>query len=312
MILKIILLLVVLALLGFSIYLLYTEVPIIHQANIFDSKSLPEKIPEELLNVRTLQFYSNMRFNHLPITYFMALECNQERLSNMKLAISMLEEKTLISFQQINSEQDADVKVGCDERSYKEEGMFIAGHGGPSVIINATPWSVIKKGVITLFTESCNANIELHELLHALGFDHSPNPQNIMYNISSCDQKLRDDIIQELNRLYKQEPLADLYLKNISAVKQGRYLKNIRFGVFNRGLLDADNVEVNLYADDELVKTFDIDEGIEIGAGRNIIVDNLRLPKLSVEQIKLVADPKNYIKEINEDDNTAILKQVVE
>ncbi|MBI2449379.1 matrixin family metalloprotease [Candidatus Pacearchaeota archaeon] len=310
MIFKIILLLITLTILSFLIYLLYTEIPSIHEADIL-SGFIQEEIPEELLNVQTLQFYQNMRFNHIPITYFMAPECSQQRLSNMNLATSMLEEKTSILFRQINSESNADVKVGCDERRYKEEGVFIAGHGGPSLIINATPWSVIKKGVIILFTESCDEipNIELHEMLHVLGFDHSPNPKNIMYNISSCDQKITNDIIDELNRLYSQEPLADLHLKNVSAVKQGRYL-NIRFGIFNRGLLEADNVEVSLYADGVLFKTYDIEEGIDIGAGRYLNVDNLRLPKLSIEEIKLVADPKNYINEINEDDNTVILRQV--
>ncbi len=311
MILKIISLIIVLALLGYSIYLLYAEIPIVHQASILNG-IIRDDIPEELKNVPTSQFYPNMRFNHLPITYYMAPECNQERLENMKLATAMLEEKTPLTFRQISSEDAADVKVGCDEKRYKEEGMFIAGHGGPSIIINATPWSVIKKGIIILFTESCDANIELHEMLHVLGFDHSPNLQSIMYNISSCNQKLTDDIVQELNRLYSQEPLPDLYFKNISAVKQGRYL-NIRFGIFNRGLLDADNVEVAVYADDELVKTFqadkEIDKEIDIGAGRYISIDNLRLPSLSIKEIKLVADPQNYIKEINEKDNIVILRQ---
>lgn len=310
MIFKIILLLVVLTALGYSIYLLYEEIPNIHEVNILKGY-IQEDTPEELLNTKTLQFYPNMRFNHLPITYYMEPECSKEREQNMELATSMLEQKTPLSFIQVSS-TNADVKVECDEKRYKEEGeegLFIAGHGGPSVIINATPWSVIKKGVITLFTESCNANIELHEMLHVLGFDHSPNPQSIMYNISSCDQKLTNDIIQELNQLYSQEPLPDIYLKNISAVKQGRYL-NIKFGVFNHGLIDADNVEVTIYADGELVKTFPIDKGIEIGAGRYLSIENLRLPKLEVSEIKLVADPKNYIKEINENDNTAILKSV--
>ena len=204
-----------------------------------------------------MQFYPNMRFSQLPISYGFDSECSQKRRENIRKATDLLTAKTPLVFEL--AEEDPDIFIACSEQYREEEGLFIAGHGGPKVIINSTMYSVIEKGTIKLFSESCGYNVELHEILHVLGFDHSPNPQSIMYNVSSCDQQLTDDILEELNRLYSLPSLPDLYFQNVSSFKKGRYL-NIYFAVLNQGLVDASNIHVILYADKVKVDEFNIDE----------------------------------------------------
>ena len=300
MILKIILFLVAIAALFLSMYTLYQNLPL-----SFNDRS------EQFVNVNytpsrvrysyteRMQFYPNMRFSKLPITYGFDPECSQKRKDNMRKATTFLEERTPLQFEAVASE--ADIFIECSERYREEEGLFIAGHGGPKVIINSSLYSVILKGTIKLFSESCDYNVELHELLHVLGFDHSTNPGSIMYNISSCDQKLTEDILEELNRLYTSPPLPDLYFQNVSSFKKGKYL-NINFAVLNQGLIDARNMNVILYADKIKVDEFEI-EKIEIGAGKIISAQNLRLPSNTISSLKLIIDEENKVDELDKRNN---------
>lgn len=300
MILKIVFFLVAIAALFLSVYTLYQNLPL-----SFNDKS------EQFVNVNytplsvrysyteRMQFYPNMRFSKIPITYGFDPECSQKRQDNMREATAFLEGKTPLRFETI--EINPDIFIECSERYREEEGLFIAGHGGPKVIINSSLYSVILKGTIKLFSESCDYNVELHELLHVLGFDHSTNPGSIMYNISSCDQKLTDDILEELNRLYTAPPLPDLYFQNVSSFKKGRYL-NLNFAVLNQGLIDASNMNVILYADRVKVDEFQI-EKIEIGAGKIISAQNLRLPSNTISSLKLIIDEENRIDELDKRNN---------
>lgn len=298
MIAKLILLSLALSALAFSVYSLYLNLPFsINQEERFIhlnySSSLQESYAEKM------QFYPNMRFRTLPISFGFDPECSQRRHENVKNAFTLLEEKTILKFEP--RENKPEVFIECSEKYKDEEGLFIAGHGGPKVIINSTQYSVILKGTIKLFSESCDYNVELHEILHVLGFDHSTNSNSIMYNVSSCDQQLTEDIINELNRLYRIESLPDLYFQNIDSFKKGRYL-NINFAVINQGLVDASNFKVVLFADESRIDEFVI-EGIEIGAGKVISAQNLRLPSHRIQSLSLVIDENNSIKELNEDNN---------
>lgn len=300
MILKVIFFFIAIAALFLSAYTLYINLPFSltdSQEKFIDVNYTPSNI--KFSYTEQMQFYPNMRFSTLPITYNLDPECSQRRRENMREAIALLEEKTSLRFKL--SESDPQIFVGCSERYREEEGLFIAGHGGPKVIINSSMYSVILKGTIKLFSESCGYNVELHELLHVLGFDHSPNPSSIMYNISSCDQKLTEDILDEINRLYAVPSLPDLYFQNVTSLKKGRYL-NINFAVLNQGLVDASDIHVILYADKVKVDEFTIDK-IEIGAGKIITAQNLRLPSHVISSLKLIIDEETRIEELDERNN---------
>lgn len=298
MILKIILFFVAIASLFLSAYVLYLNLPVnIEKEEYIYVNYTPSSIKYSY--TEKMQFYPNMRFSKLPISYGFEDACSEKRHENIQNAMDLLEGKTPLEF--IYNNTNPDIFIECSERYREEEGLFIAGHGGPKVIINSTLYSVILKGTIKLFSESCGYNVELHEVLHVLGFDHSDNPKSIMYNISSCDQTMTDDIIEELDRLYSIPSLPDLYFQNVSSLKKGRYL-NINFAVLNQGLTDASNIKVTLYADKVKVDEFGI-EKIEIGAGKVITAQNLRLPSNTVESLKLVIDEDNKIEELDKKNN---------
>ena len=104
-----------------------------------------------------------------------------------------------------------------------------------------------------------------------------------MFNVASCDGVITDDIINEIKRLYAIKPLPDLYFYIITEVKKGIYL-DLDFTLKNQGLIDAENVYVNLYHESKQFESFDLNT-IKFGAGKSIITENIKLPSKSVEQI---------------------------
>ena len=105
----------------------------------------------------------------------------------------------------------------------------------PDVILALHCWPLIGHVQVTrpitkVKSKDCSyPNVELHELLHVLGFDHSENKKSIMYQlIESCDQILDQSIINQLKLLYAEENLPDLYFDKINVIKKGRYLPFIQ------------------------------------------------------------------------------------
>lgn len=290
---KAVLLIVLIALIGIAGYFAY---------NIYlDNYSKLEEFVAKPANTSQpsyegeLQFYPNMRFNKLALSYLIGEECGEDKKTNMLSAFDFIENKTSLFFYE---SEKPDILVNCGEQ-YTKEDLFVAGEGGPSSFIDTGDYNVILQGKIVLFyEENCKDNVELHELLHVLGFSHSDNPESIMYNISKCDQVVTDDIIEEINRLYSIQPLADLYFNNIFAVKHGRYL-DANFTVKNQGLINAKEISVEIYSE-EKIESFELGL-IEFGAGKVLSVTNLKLPSRDIGEIEFFI---NYPeKEIDKDNN---------
>lgn len=301
MLIKLIILILAVSLLLYSLYFIYMNLPIDMEPEIFQ-KTNYSKVNLQPSYIEKMQFYPNMRFNHLPITYFFDPACSDKKKSNLKDAMNLLTEKANISFKELIDE-DADIVVDCSEKYIKKnEKMFIAGEGGPTLIINTTLYSIIMKGKIRLFSkEACGFNVELHELLHVFGFDHSSNENSIMYPVSSCDQRITQDILDELIRLYGMEALPDLYFEDLTALKKSRYL-DISFKIKNQGIIDAKNTSLIIYANDIKVERFELGE-IEFGVTKILEVENLRLPSRNIKSLRIVIDKDNIIKEFDEKNN---------
>ena len=323
---SIILIIILLAALGYSSYYLYQNLPgspkeLIAEfgkgdINMENGKNqIPNENETEIISFPSgeMQFYPGMRFSKLPISYSISSQCSEEKAENIDNAVQILEQETNLIFEKLNNE--GQILVRCQEISNREiekQEFFVAGEGGPTEIVNTTLHYVILKGEILLLRESdCTQPlIALHEMLHVLGFDHSQNKMSIMYNVSNCQQKLTKDIINEINRLSSISSLPDLYFSNITATKSGRYL-SFEVEIRNRGLATSNSTTIAIYAagdeEEQKIDSFDVNE-MDVGDGIFLKVENVRLPSRATDEIKFVIDTENKIAELDEENNIAILR----
>lgn len=272
----------------------------------------PPKLETQNLSYEVKQFYPNMKFNHNSISYEINSECNNEKKTRMIEAFQELETRVgIINFHSVSTEPD--IEVSCSEYTpKKDKDYFIAGEGGAKEIIQTGRYNVITNGIILLhgnphqFYECEWPNIELHELLHVFGFDHSQDQNSLMYSyLKSCNQKLDQSIVDDLKKIYSEKNLADLYFEKAEAVKKGKYL-SFNVTIKNSGTLDAENVILKVFDANNRLKDFELNN-IPFGAGANLYVVNLKLKSRSSENIKLIIDADDSIKEIDEANNIADL-----
>ncbi len=234
-----------------------------------------------------LQFYPNMRFKDTRISYKIE-GCSLQREDDMEWAFDIIEEKTILDFYPTTGEED--ITVTCEEAVKTEGRLFIAGEGGPTNITVAGEFNVIEKGKILLMKDSdCSKpNVAIHELLHVLGFDHSSNSKNIMYEISKCDQQIGQDTIQFINEIYSIPSKPDLLFEDASALMHGKYL-DIDFSVRNNGLSNAEECTVNILVDGKEIEEINIPP-IDIGYGRRISITNIWVKQIGIEKIEFVIE----------------------
>ncbi len=238
-----------------------------------------------------VQFYSNMRYKDRVISYSISESCDLSKRNDVEEAFLIISDKSVLEFERKNSE--GEIKILCSDIAPKpdEERHFVAGEGGPSEIINTSNYAVIFSGKVSLYRENeCNnPNIALHEILHALGFDHNNNQRSIMYPITECNQEIDNYIIEEINRLYEIDSKPDLFIERAFVNRSGRYL-NFEISIGNFGLRDSHDARLVIYADGEFVKDFNLEE-IEIGTRKIWTVENLRIPR-NAETISFVIEGK--------------------
>lgn len=272
---------VLLALLSGGLYFLWLNFPTEpvefeeYQANI--SREFP---------LESTQFFPNMRYADKEIGYSISLICTAKRKLDFERAVAVLGEKTVLSFYESD---EPEIIVSCSDIAPEpdEENHFIAGEGGPALVINASRYFVIAEGKIALFRpESCDTpQIAVHELLHALGFNHNSNEESILYPVTDCKQKIDQYVIDEIDRLYSQQSLADLVVESVKANKTGRYL-NFKVSVANYGLKKAGDSRLILISDGEETKEFEIGE-MDVGMSRYLSVSNLGVHR-NTERISFV------------------------
>ena len=254
-------------------------------------------------NTSNMQFYSNMRFEEKELSYKIS-DCNIKKQEEMRTAFEIMENLTVLSFYPVSDNED--ITVTCDERAKFEGGMFIAGEGGPTQVVRAGLYNVISHGKILLLrTSDCERpNVAIHELLHVLGFVHSNNPNNVMYNYTSCKQTVGDDIPNLINELYSIPNYPDLVFENASARMNGRYL-DLEMTVKNFGLEESKPTLIKINMKDDTLKEIEL-EGLGIGNGKIISVSNVFVGKLNIEDIELVIDYSE--KELDKENNKIILE----
>lgn len=249
-------------------------------------------IHENFNNESALQFFPNMRFKSNEISYFISEDCPQDKRERMLQAFSYLENETILRFHESLLSQ---ISVTCNP-ALETGGLFIAGEGGPTKIIISPRFNVIEEGEIVLLSSSCGFNVELHELFHVLGFNHSGSPDDIMYNVSSCPQTVSKNLLAEISRVYSFPSMPDLYFENVSSLKKGNYL-SLNFTVKNQGITSSENFTVTAKIGSQQ-ETFDF-EGVTPGAGRIFSVSNIRVPLSSDEIIIQIQDSEDLDYENN-------------
>lgn len=261
-----------------------------------------------------IQFYSNMKFNHNQISYKIEEGCESKKEEKMINAFSELSNKVEeLSFFPTSTNPDIEISCTQDAKPGINEKHFVAGEGGAKEIIQTGRFNVITEGIILLYennkikTIDCDyPNVELHELLHVFGFDHVNDKKSLMYPfIESCNQRLDLSLIEKLKQLYSQEDLPDLYFENVSVTKKGRYI-DFELTIKNSGSVDSDNVILTILDDDTIIEKRDLEE-FKFGSGLSLQTKNLKLAHLNPDQIKFIIDKENEIKEIDENNNIAVV-----
>jgi len=250
-----------------------------------------------------MQFYPNMRYPNREITYRI-YNCEKKKSQDMEDAFGIMENLTILKFNEVSDNEE--LYITCNETTRFKKNMFIAGEAGPSWTVRAGWYNIILRGEILLMLDSgCERpNIAIHELLHALGFNHSNNPNNIMYPISSCKQTIGEEIPQLINEIYSTESLPDLVVENASAHKHGLFL-DINISVRNVGLNNASSAIINIISNEKIIKQIGL-EGIEIGKGRIITLTSLLLTKLNADEIIISIDSAD--RELDKKNNNITLE----
>lgn len=249
-----------------------------------------------------MQFYENMRYPDKDISYKIE-DCSLSKQNNVEDAFEIIENLTVLRFNSVNSNEE--IHVTCDSKKEMEGNLIVAGEGGPSNITKTDNFNVITKGEVMIFRESqCPQPIVgMHEIFHALGFDHSDNPGNIMYEVSNCDQEVGGDIVNTINDLYSYPSYSDLSFEDVSAQMNGKYL-DANMSLRNNGLSESGNFDVFIYADEKEVKKIEVDS-LKIGYGTTMTLGNLWVADLNVEEIRFVI--ASNADELNKNNNEVIL-----
>jgi len=307
-----ILLLSLFIIISILVYQIYLSIPGEPQELEFIVKEQQEQNINGVSEVK--QFYPNMKFNHNTISYKIDVVCDAKKRGRVISAFDELSYNVnIIKFYE--SQENPDIEVICDKEKETNvnDDHFIAGEGGANEIIQTGKFNVINKGLILLYDNSdlrtleCSyPNVELHELMHVFGFDHSSNKESLMYPyLDSCNQKLDNSIIEKLNSLYSQPNLPDLYFEDVKAIKKGIYL-DFNLTIKNSGDIGAKNLNFSVFDEGELVESRKIGNGtLDYGAGFIIEIANFKLLHRNPKEISFVLDYENVIAELDESNNIA-------
>jgi len=307
--LEIIVFLALIFALGFGIYVFWQNLPIGSvQYTPYSANLSSQEITGAGLNLpeQSRQFYQNMRYRDRNISYELESVCGLTKWVNVKKAFEMISERTNLNF--YISKENPEIMIYCSELPSEpgQENHFIAGEGGPTEIINTSLYAVILSGKISIYKEErCSEpKITLHEIFHALGFDHNNNSNSILYPITGCNEQIDGYLIDGLNRLYKTDSNPDIVIEKVTANRTGRYL-NFEINITNRGLKDSQNATLHVYSDSLELGNFTLG-GLEIGVKKTLDVQNLRISGFS-NKITFIVKPAEGEGEISTGNDRAEL-----
>lgn len=250
------------------------------------------------LETKNMQFYEAMRFPTSEISYRID-KCPLYKKNYIEQGFDIISNVTILKFYPVPDNEE--ISATCEERSKTQGRFFIAGEGGPVEITKTQNFNVIFHGEVLLIKESkCKKpNVALHEILHALGFDHSYNPNNIMYNVTKCSRVISEDMINKINYLYSFPSYSDLSFENVSANMHGKYL-DTNISIRNHGLKDSESATLKIYADEKFIKEFELNK-IKVGYGTTLYLKNILILKINVNELRYSIE--SNFDELNKNNN---------
>ena len=230
-----------------------------------------EPAPNQRTGTRDLQYAPNMRYASPDISYRIS-NCPGEKVLDIKRALEIISGKTILSFAAIESEED--LLISCTPSIFndnpREDGSARLGKGSPEYILGEK-FHVITHGDVYLKRSfACDEPlVEIHEILHAFGYDHSSNKQHIMYPRARCGQMINSEITDDINNIYAIPSLPDLSIGN-ATLKKGRNNDSIlTFKMKNLGLVKSKKALLVIYDIDnqKMLDEYEV-EGIDIDENR--------------------------------------------
>jgi len=154
---------------------------------------------------------SEPQWDHMPLSYrFVDGDanssgfCSGEKRDKIRRAFEMIRKKSEGEVFFVETNFDADIDVLCSEINFSE---FVVAEGEANYDFVGYE---ITSGVLNFYDvvdwnrDSECLDLELHEILHVLGFGHDEDERSIMYfkNNGICKNKVDENIVSELMRIY--------------------------------------------------------------------------------------------------------------
>ena len=176
---------------GIRYFFLFVAIMFLFQIFIFSFAGSLIQGNAVLNSVRSIDS-DNLHFDHMPITYAFV----KDNESQPRPCQSYEQDRVRGAFRIL---QNSTNNIFC---YFRTDIWFFFGKGGYTYTGN-----VINQGTLQLFTNrNCGTwpDVEIHELLHVLGFQHKKDEWSIMNPIQvRCDLgKIDDDIVANLTRIY--------------------------------------------------------------------------------------------------------------
>jgi ssRNA-specific RNase YbeY (16S rRNA maturation enzyme) len=170
-------------------------------------------------------------WTHIPVTYSIDNKECESQTENIQKAFNTLEKETnsAVSFQQVQNNPDIEITCFVLEDCYEEKTEkkwfwiitteAICSHKSGKAQITKLRGNKIINAKIELINieeekqgkkpgqNNCSENI-IHEILHVFDYSHKQDNNSIMYPDkpadSACNEKIDDDIIEDLIAKYKK------------------------------------------------------------------------------------------------------------
>lgn len=156
-----------------------------NQDNLTNSTS--EIAPNLTMPIDSFSYASYPHWDHMPLSYQINNTCDIRLINLVKLAFSKIENETEGLVYYVPTNNTPDIIINCEAADYSTSDKFFKqAIEDTTCITDTTSSNIISHAQINIYGQGavCDTGypaVEVHELLHSLGFVHSPHTNSIMY-----------------------------------------------------------------------------------------------------------------------------------